>query len=79
MPYETIEQPILPYFRHKHSLLKNKDKILLFLELNAIISSVIPTIMERQKQNNKVMPDHQDILGELGNSEKLLQICTGID
>ena len=38
------------------------------MEINAIISSVIPTIMERQKQNNQVMPDHQ-MLGELGNSE----------
>ena len=47
------------------------------MEINAIISSVIPVIMERQKQNNQVMLAFH-IPGELGKW-KLLQNCTGID
>jgi hypothetical protein len=42
---------------------------------------VIPTFTAKQKDNNVVVPDHQDILGELGkcfrNVLGLLQNCTG--
>ena len=61
VPNRHIDQTILP-FQTIDSLLK-----LPFIEINAIISSVIPVITAKQKDNKKVMPDHQDILGELEN------------
>ena len=58
----TVKQPILPYISDIDSLLFQKIKFL--HDRNDSCWN-----QRRPKQNNKAMPDHQRILGELGKSE----------
>ena len=77
MPYEAIEQPILPYFRHRFTFKRIKDKVLLFLELFYFATiEIIPAWNFVGIRKSKQQRDASSPMHSWGTGQMFLK-CTG--